>query len=300
MTAVASTPATLVIRHCRQLITCAGPAPRTGARMGSLDPIADGAIAVAGEQILFAGPTADLDRSATLAPGARVIDAPDCLARSGLRRRAHARAVRRRSARRAAPPAGRRDLRARSPRTAAASCRPSAPRGLPPRTISSQPHAARLDEMLACGTTTCEVKSGYGLDDESELKMLRAIRRARRARSRSTSCRRSWARTRCPPEYRDTPRRLRPTDHRRDDPGSGRREARASGATCSARPACSRRTSRRRFSRRASRGPQAAHPRRRARPERRIAGRRARRRAVGRSPDLRVRGRHRTRWRPAA
>jgi imidazolonepropionase len=36
----------------------------------------------------------------------------------------------------------------------------------------------RLDEMLACGTTTCEIKSGYGLDLESELKLLRAIRRA--------------------------------------------------------------------------------------------------------------------------
>jgi imidazolonepropionase len=35
----------------------------------------------------------------------------------------------------------------------------------------------RLSEMLACGTTTAEVKSGYGLDLESELKMLRAVRR---------------------------------------------------------------------------------------------------------------------------
>lgn len=34
----------------------------------------------------------------------------------------------------------------------------------------------RLDEMLACGTTTAEIKSGYGLTLESELKMLRAIR----------------------------------------------------------------------------------------------------------------------------
>jgi imidazolonepropionase len=33
----------------------------------------------------------------------------------------------------------------------------------------------RLDEMLALGTTTCEVKSGYGLDLESEMKMLKAI-----------------------------------------------------------------------------------------------------------------------------
>lgn len=33
----------------------------------------------------------------------------------------------------------------------------------------------RLDEMLAQGTTTVEIKSGYGLDAESELKMLRAV-----------------------------------------------------------------------------------------------------------------------------
>ncbi len=36
----------------------------------------------------------------------------------------------------------------------------------------------RLDEMLACGTTTCEIKSGYGLEIETELKMLRAARAA--------------------------------------------------------------------------------------------------------------------------
>ena len=33
----------------------------------------------------------------------------------------------------------------------------------------------RLDKMLACGTTTCEIKTGYGLDTETELKMLAAI-----------------------------------------------------------------------------------------------------------------------------
>jgi imidazolonepropionase len=35
----------------------------------------------------------------------------------------------------------------------------------------------RLDEMLRCGTTTCEIKSGYGLETETELRMLRAIAR---------------------------------------------------------------------------------------------------------------------------
>ena len=37
---------------------------------------------------------------------------------------------------------------------------------------------ARLNRMLAHGSTTIEVKSGYGLDTEAELKMLRAIARA--------------------------------------------------------------------------------------------------------------------------
>ncbi len=33
----------------------------------------------------------------------------------------------------------------------------------------------RLDKMLAAGTTTCEIKTGYGLDSETELKMLDVI-----------------------------------------------------------------------------------------------------------------------------
>lgn len=33
----------------------------------------------------------------------------------------------------------------------------------------------RLDKMLACGTTTAEIKTGYGLNTETELRMLRVI-----------------------------------------------------------------------------------------------------------------------------
>lgn len=33
----------------------------------------------------------------------------------------------------------------------------------------------RLDRMLSCGTTTCEIKTGYGLNTETELKMLSVI-----------------------------------------------------------------------------------------------------------------------------
>ncbi len=38
--------------------------------------------------------------------------------------------------------------------------------------------AVRTEKILACGTTTLEVKSGYGLELSSELKMLRALKEA--------------------------------------------------------------------------------------------------------------------------
>ena len=37
----------------------------------------------------------------------------------------------------------------------------------------------RLELMLKCGTTTVEVKSGYGLDTKTEIKMLQVINRAK-------------------------------------------------------------------------------------------------------------------------
>ena len=56
---------------------------------------------------------------------------------------------------------------------------------------------ARLDEMLLCGTTTAEVKSGYGLETAAELRSLRAIRDAAASRIPMSVVRPSSARTRC-------------------------------------------------------------------------------------------------------
>jgi len=60
----------------------------------------------------------------------------------------------------------------------------------------------RLDALLAEGVCTVEIKSGYGLTIEDEMKMLRAARRL--GQERSVRVRTSWlAAHAVPPEYRD-------------------------------------------------------------------------------------------------
>ncbi len=64
--------------------------------------------------------------------------------------------------------------------------------------------ALRFDRMLSHGTTTAEVKSGYGLSLEAELKQLRAIRRASQAHSIEAVAT-LLAAHEFPPEFRDDP-----------------------------------------------------------------------------------------------
>lgn len=61
----------------------------------------------------------------------------------------------------------------------------------------------RLDRLLAEGVTAVEVKSGYGLDLESELKMLRAARALEGVRAVSVATSLLAAHT-LPPEHRDS------------------------------------------------------------------------------------------------
>jgi imidazolonepropionase len=166
----------LVLRHCRQLITCAGPAPRRGADQGRLEIITDGALAHADGRIVFAGRTVDLERTVPLPADARVIDVHEYSIIPGLVD-AHTHAIfagDRRS-----------ELRRRLAGDTYASIAASgggivstvtATRAATEDDLTGEART-RLDGMLACGTTTCEIKSGYGLDLEAELKMLRAIQR---------------------------------------------------------------------------------------------------------------------------
>ena len=173
-------PAPLVLRHLRQLITCAGEAPRRGSAQGQVAIVTDGALAIADGRVAFAGTTTDLERAVPRHPGARVVDAADCSAVPGFVD-CHTHAV---------FAGDRRDeLRRRLAGESYASI--AAAGGGIVATVDATRRASeqtlvdsarrRLDEMLAAGTTTCEIKSGYGLDLASELKILRAIRAVARS-----------------------------------------------------------------------------------------------------------------------
>jgi imidazolonepropionase len=165
--------ADFIVLHARQLMTCAGPAPRRGPSQADAGAIEDGAVASLRGSIVFAGRTADMPLEMLGAP--RIVD---------LQRRqsvvpgfvdAHTHAVF----------AGDRGDELRR-RLAGASYAEIAEAGggivstvAATRAASESALAtaamARLDDMLANGTTTCEIKSGYGLTTESELKLLRVI-----------------------------------------------------------------------------------------------------------------------------
>lgn len=167
-------PVDLVFRNARQLLTCAGPAPRRGSAQAQVEIVMDGALAAKEGRIVFAGRDTDLHSSVTIDVSARVVDARGYSIVPGFVD-AHTHAVF----------AGdrRNELRRRLAGTTYGEI--AADGGGIVSTVAATRAAhqdelvaqsrSRLDEMLACGTTTCEIKSGYGLDTDTELKILRAI-----------------------------------------------------------------------------------------------------------------------------
>ncbi|MBE3100483.1 MAG: imidazolonepropionase [Planctomycetes bacterium] len=168
--------ADLVIRRAGQVLTCAGPAPRCGRDQRETGALADATIASSRGRIVFVGPASDWDRAGRTAAGAITIDAAGQTVVPGFVD-PHTHLVyagdRRGELRRRLSGATYAELAAegggilstvRATRAASADELATAAR-------------ARLGEMLRAGTTTCEAKSGYGLDTGTELKMLRVIRR---------------------------------------------------------------------------------------------------------------------------
>ena len=167
--------ADFLIRNTLEVLTCAGPAPRRGAAQGDARPIARAAIAASGGRIVFIGVESLLEHEVQLAPDAVVVDAHGGAVVPGFVD-PHTHVVF----------AGdrREELRRRLSGTTYAEI--AAEGGgilgtvVATRAASEAALGAatrrRLDEMLRCGTTTCEAKSGYALTTEGELKMLEVIR----------------------------------------------------------------------------------------------------------------------------
>jgi imidazolonepropionase len=165
-----------IITNAGEVLTCAGPAPKRGADQADAGPIADAAVAALNGRIVFVGPADACTREVEPATGCTIIDASGGAVVPGFVD-AHTHLV---------YAADRRDeLRRRLAGATYASI--AAGGGGILKTVHATRECAegqlftdaraRLGEMLRCGTTTCEVKSGYGLTLDGELKQLRVIRR---------------------------------------------------------------------------------------------------------------------------
>ena len=175
-----SVHADLVIRNIRELLTCAGPAPLSGSRQREVATVRDASLASLNGRIVFAGPSQQAAAAVELIPGGRTIDASAMSVVPGFVD-PHTHLVfagdRRDELRRRLAGESYAEIAAKGGgivSTVAATRAASEDQLVEESTV-------RLDEMLACGTTTCEIKSGYGLDLESELKILRAIGRLDKA-----------------------------------------------------------------------------------------------------------------------
>ena len=167
--------ADFLIRNTSEVLTCAGPAPRRGPAQADARSIPAAAVAAHNGRIVFIGFESLLPHEVTLTPGATIVDAGGGAVVPGFVD-AHTHVIF----------AGDRRAELRR-RLTGASYEEIAGEGggilstvLATRSASESVLAAdtsrRLAEMLRCGTTTAEAKSGYGLTTESELKMLRVIR----------------------------------------------------------------------------------------------------------------------------
>lgn len=168
--------ADLLILNAHQLLTCANPGgPKRGPALADPGLIEEGALACLEGQIVAVGPTADVLAQLDDPEGAHVIDASGQVVLPGfVDPHTHLLWAGERSAEFEMRIAGATYMEIMQAgggilntvrATRAASIDELVQQTLP-----------RLDVMLMHGTTTAEVKTGYGLTIESEIKMLDAIR----------------------------------------------------------------------------------------------------------------------------
>lgn len=162
----------LLIHSANQILTLAGAAPKRGTAHSDLAILREGAIAIRGEHIVAVGDTLDL--LALADRHTRTIDARGKIVLPGFVD-AHTHALF------AGDRANEFDLRLQGATYLQIqkagggimnTVRATRAASLDDLVAQSRP---RLDAMLAHGATTAEVKTGYGLDTTTELKMLDAI-----------------------------------------------------------------------------------------------------------------------------
>jgi imidazolonepropionase len=172
-------PAPLLFRGAEQLLTLAGwPAPRRGKDLGELGIVRGGSLLTAGGKVLRVGATCDLDAEArrlkarTIDCQGRVVmpgfvDSHTHLVFAGSRIGDYELRLRGKSYGEIAAAGGGILLSARLLREAS---------------VASLVARAKqfLDQFAACGTTTVEVKTGYGLDYANEIKTLEVVRQLSR------------------------------------------------------------------------------------------------------------------------
>jgi len=170
-------PVDLLIHNAAQLLTVPGPVPGLGPQRGAaqreIGLLEDGTVAVAEGRIVAVGPTADLRQRFSARES---IDATGQVVLPGfVDAHTHAVFAGERAGEFEQRLAGASYLEIMAAGGGIMSTvRATRAASLEQLIAESRP---RLDAMLAHGTTTAEVKTGYGLNTADELKMLSAIRR---------------------------------------------------------------------------------------------------------------------------
>ena len=168
--------ADFLIEHASVIATCGGTVPRRGPAQRDIASIHNASIAALDGRIVWVGPADAVGRHIDMTAGATRVDARGCAVVPGFVD-AHTHVVY----------AGDRRGELQQRLAGATYAAIAATGGGIVRTVEATRRATeeelaaatrvRLDQMLACGTTTAEAKSGYGLTTESELQQLRVIRR---------------------------------------------------------------------------------------------------------------------------
>jgi imidazolonepropionase len=163
------------IHNTSEVLTCAGPAPRRGPAQADAGSRPRAVVAAREGVILFVGDESEWRRTGTLTADAIVVDAKGGAVVPGFVD-PHTHVVfagdRRDELRRRLAGATYAEIAAAGGGIVGSV---QATRAAPEERLVADTRR-RLDEMLRCGTTTCEAKSGYALTLDGELKMLRAIR----------------------------------------------------------------------------------------------------------------------------